>query len=325
MEHVRDESALRSFHAVLCAAHEADFEDLPADPIEDFQPLLVRPEQPDERHLLLLARVAGVPVGAVAVTCPTRDNTGCANVDVTVHPAHRRRGHGRALLRRSCEEATAQGRRRLFFVSPGGLDGTDGPAAPLLRSVGARPVLENVRRVLDLTAHQVGAPAPVPPGYRLVSWVDQAPDAVVAGLAYLVGRMTLDAPMGEMDYEQEVWDAERYRAREAAASERGRTRIATAVVHETTGAVAGLTDIGLHLRTEPTLAFQWDTIVDPVHRGHGLGFVLKTHNHARLVELAPQVRRVSTWNAVSNSFMVAVNDRLGFAPAERWTEWQLDL
>ena len=74
--------------------------------------------------------------------------------------------------------------------------------------------------------------------------------------------------------------------------------------------------------TRPTVA---DTIVDPDHRGHGLGLVLKTWNHAFLAESAPGVRWVNTWNARSNTFMIRVNEQLGFEPMETWGEHQLDL
>ena len=39
----------------------------------------------------------------------------------------------------------------------------------------------------------------------------------------------------------------------------------------------------------------------------------------------PDLRWVNTWNATSNSFMIDVNEALGFRIAEKWTEWQLDL
>lgn len=105
---------------------------------------------------------------------------------------------------------------------------------------------------------------------------------------------------------------------------RNRLRVATAVVHEATGAVAGMTDLGVN-RDRREVAYQWDTIVDPDHRGQGLGLLLKAHNLALLRSSAPEARWVNTWNALSNTHMVAVNDRLGFVPVERWSEWELDL
>jgi hypothetical protein len=33
---------------------------------------------------------------------------------------------------------------------------------------------------------------------------------------------------------------------------------------------------------------------------------------------------MNTWNAESNTHMIAINERLGYRPVEYWTEWQLD-
>ena len=85
-----------------------------------------------------------------------------------------------------------------------------------------------------------------------------------------------------------------------------------------------MTDLGVN-RSRQEVAYQWDTIVERDHRGHGLGLVIKANNLALLCETALGVRWVNTWNALSNTHMVAVNDRLGFVPVERWTEWELRL
>lgn len=193
----------------------------------------------------------------------------------------------------------------------------------LARSVGAREVLSDVRRLLDLSGELPDPVAPPSP-YRVVQWVDRAPDELVDDVAALEGRMATDIPLGDMDWEPEVWDAARYRAKEAAAAARGRIRLATAAVDDRTGRAVGYTDIGVNA-SQPEVGYQWDTIVDPDHRGHGLGLVIKSHNLRLLRERLPATRWVNTWNAESNAHMVAVNDALGFHPVGRWAEWQLDL
>ena len=45
----------------------------------------------------------------------------------------------------------------------------------------------------------------------------------------------------------------------------------------------------------------------------------------RLAELEPEVRRVVTWNAGSNAYMIGINERLGYRILDRWHEWQLDV
>jgi GNAT superfamily N-acetyltransferase len=322
IQQVHDLATLRRFHDVASASNDHDYVAMPADPFEELVPLLDGKERAGELAFLYLWTSEGVPVGTVTLTLPTLDNLLSAHLDLSVHPDHRRRGHARELLRFGIAEVQARGRNRVFMEVPTLTDGP--PALALMTEVGAKPVLDDFRRLLDLSTHPAGEPAPVPAGYRVVQWVDHAPDEVVDGAAYLTGRMTLDAPMGEMDYEQEKWDAARYRDKEQAAQASDRMRIATAVVHDQSGAVAGITDIGVN-RSDGRVAYQWDTIVDPDHRGHRLGMVLKTWNHRLLTEQVPDVRFVNTWNAASNTFMIAVNDAMGFEPVELWTEWQLDL
>ena len=315
---------LRSFWAIEAAAQEHDYVALPADPIEELVPLLGGRPRAGEHVLLHLAREQGEPVGTLTLTLPLLDNLDVVHVDGQVHPPHRRRGYGRELLELAVRQVRRHRRSRVFVEAHSPLDGSQGRADALLRDLGFRPVLEEHRRLLDLEQHPVGTSADPPAGYRVEQWVDRCPDALVEGAARLAGRMTLDAPLGEMDYAPEVWDVGRYRDKEADAVARGRVRLATAVVHEASGAVAGVSDLGVN-RGRPEVAYQWDTIVDPPHRGHRLGMALKEHNHALLVRELPGVRWVNTWNATTNTHMLTVNDALGFTPMERWWEWQLDL
>jgi GNAT superfamily N-acetyltransferase len=321
---VTDLDALRTFRAVQAAAHDHDYLALPADSVEEFAPLLDGTGSTGEVVDLHLGMDGGVPVGTLTLTFPTLDNLSTASLGLTVHPDHRRRGHARALLDFGITQVQARGRNRIFFEVPSAGGGSQAQARPLMEEVGAKPVLEDVRRLLDLAKHPVGEPVHPPTGYRIVQWVERAPDDVVGGAAYLTGRMSVDSPMGEMDYQQESWDAARYREKEAEMVARHRTRLATAVVHVETGAVAGLTEIGVN-RDHPEVAYQWTTIVDPDHRGHGLGLVLKSWNHRLLTERVPDTKLLNTWNAASNSFMIAVNETLGFEVVDHWTEWQLDL
>ena len=320
---VQDRAALTAWHDVVASSLTSDYVALPGDPIEENVPLLDGsvPEA-GERLLFRLGEVSGEPVAAVALSLPTLDNLTAVSIDLHVLPERRRKGFGRQALAAALEETAALGRPRVFFEAPSPLAGGAGPADALLSSVGARPVLTEVRRLLDLR-DPLAEPPPAPPGYRLVQWVDRVPEEHVDAMAHLMYRMSTDVPLGEMDWEPEKWDAARYRQKEDAAIGRGRMRVATLAVHEETGTAVGFTDIGVSRYAWET-AYQWETIVQKEHRGHGLGFVLKAHNHRQLVEKSPTSRWVNTWNAASNTHMIAVNERLGFRPMEHWTEWQLD-
>ena len=321
---VKELPALEDFHAVSSAALDHDHVALPADPIEEIRPVIEGHQPPGEHFTYYVGYDDGVPVASLCVVLYTLDNLTSANVEARVHPAYRRRGFGRQLMQHAVDVVRSAGRTRIFVEGHWHPDGSEGPGFPLLRSIGARPVLDDYRRLLDVSEVPVGEPAAVPDGYRVEQWVDVAPDELVDGLAYLIYRMVLDAPMGDMEYEPEKWDRDRYRGTEENMQRRQRTRFTTVVVHEETGDVAGMTEIVVNLAV-PEIAYQWNTIVDPAHRGKKLGMVLKSWNHRALVERVPQVRWVNTWNAASNSFMIDVNEALGFRIAEKWTEWQLDL
>lgn len=308
---------LEDLQSVMAAALAHDFVALPADPIEERAPWLERDEIAGERTVMHVGRDGGVPVAALSMSLPVLDNLRVVNAELEVHPDHRGRGFGRSMGEHLVAETRAHGRDRVFSA----VSTTAG--RQLAEALGAKPVLDDVRRVLDLHAFPPLARPAAPPGYRVVMWQDRAPDEWVEGAAYLNGRMTIDAPMGEMGYEPEKWDAARYREREQAAADRRRRMVVAAAVHES-GQVAGITEIGISL-TAPEIGYQWDTIVDPDHRGHGLGLLLKHWNHAQLVEVQPQVRWVNTWNAASNSFMIRVNEAVGYRVMDTWTEYQLDL
>lgn len=322
---VRTVADLEAFQIVEEATLAHHFVGLPADPMEERLPLLDGTARAgDLTRLWVGFRDDGRPVGSLSITLPLLDNLDVANVDGAVHPEASGRGLGKELLAYALSVVRAEGRSRVFIEAPWLPDGQPGPAFGMLSAAGARRVLDDDRRILDLHTHPPGDPAAVADGYQVVQWTDHAPEPLVEGCAYLLGRMILDMPMGESDYEQEKWDVARYRASEQDAMDRGRTRVSTAAVHVASGAVAGVSDIGIN-RRRPDVCYQWNTIVDPDHRGQGLGLVLKTHNHRHLLATCPEARWINTWNASTNAHMVPINDQLGFRVAERWSEWQLDL
>ena len=168
------------------------------DPIEEFVPL-IEGKQPSGEHVTYYVGYDGdTPVAALTVSTWTLDNLTSANIEPHVHPAYRRQGLGRELLMFAIDAVRAMGRTRIFLEAHWLPDGSEGPGFALLRSVGAKPVLDDYRRLLDLQAFPVGTPTPVPDGYRVERWYDRAPEAVVDGIAYLLHRMVLDAPMGDM-------------------------------------------------------------------------------------------------------------------------------
>jgi GNAT superfamily N-acetyltransferase len=263
------------------------------------------------------------PVGWALLELPTRDNTHSGLLEFQVDPAHRRRGVGAALWDAAVTLMRDEGRRLLIVEAR-----EDSPLAEFLQVRGA------TRGQLDVGRHQrldsvdaglvarllSGAEA-ASAGYRVVGWTGPAPEEqlsrVVDGLHALN-----DAPMGELDYGPERWDPGRVRRRDLAVESAG-LRMHTLVAIAPDGSTAGSTEVAV--AEDGAFAWQWGTSVAPAHRGHRLGMLLKASMVRRLRAEEPALTVVSTWNADSNTHMVAINDALGYVPVERMGEWQLDV
>lgn len=316
--HVQDDSVARDLHALESARLRHD---LPAYPELDPEVGRARVDAPGHTVEHWGVRVNGELVGYAELTLPMLENLQNAHIEGFVHPGHRRQGIASALFAHCLKRS--QGRTKISSFleapAPNGVEHADGAGVLFLEAMGLRRVLDEVRRRLDLDTTTVPAHEE-PPGYRLVSWTGPAPDDLVEGLAYLEGRLIGDIPMGEMDWEPEVYDAARWRAFEAATAARLRTHYVTAAVAED-GTVAAWTGLLVDLRPR-THAYQITTIVDPGHRGRRLGTAVKLANlaHARAAE--PALTRIYTYNATDNAHMIAVNEAMGFRVAHLGVNFQ---
>ncbi|WP_158299659.1 GNAT family N-acetyltransferase [Glycomyces paridis] len=270
------------------------------------------------------ARVDGLVVGGYELVLFLKDNQHLANLELQVHPEHRRRGVGSALLAHAEARAAAHGRDT---VLTGVIDSVDG-AAPVDHSGqafaaarGYKNVDNEIHRRNDLFAVEDDDLARLyveawekAAGYELVQWVNHAPEDLVEGIAAMRARMYTDPPMGEeLDIRPAVYDAERVRDEERVRADRGELQLAAAVRHVESGEIAGLTDL-LVWPGQEDHAGQNDTIVDPAHRGHRLGTILKIANQRLLRSYRPRLRYVHTWNAEVNSHMIAINEAVGYRP-----------
>jgi GNAT superfamily N-acetyltransferase len=133
--------------------------------------------------------------------------------------------------------------------------------------------------------------------------------------------MSTDAPLGDLQTEEEVWDVDRVRAQHESMRSGGRRILVSVVRHVPSGHYVGYTDVHVPAG-DPTLAYQQDTLVLREHRGCGLGARLKAATALRLMDELPSVRSVRTWNADDNTHMLAVNRRLGYVVDGYSREWQ---
>ena len=329
---VTDEADLARWWQIDDATMAADHVGLPADPMSELLPVLAGPVAGFD-VALWLAVVAGTPVGAVKLSLPLHDNRHVATLDVAVHPDQRGRGYGGQVIEAMVSRIRDLGRSvvQVEICRPLGEDPGPSPATRIATRLGAVPAHVEWRRVLDVAAPEpagladlAAAAAGVAKDYSLVQWVGRAAEPDLEDLTELMAMMSTDAPQGELDVEPEVWDVARYLANQDDAEARGRRRYAVAARDEVTGRLVGFTDIGVNLAA-PAVGYQWDTLVRRDHRGHRLGLLMKLANLRQLRAQSPQTRYLNTWNAVSNTPMVSVNEALGYRPVEAWEEWQLHL
>ena len=260
-----------------------------------------------------LATDGRTAVGWYRLELPAKENPHLGRVDLVVHPAERRRGVGRALLRHAASRAAAHGRTAL---SGGARDGSGGEA--FARWAGAKPGLVEVQRVLDIGKLEKGRLARLrgpaeraAAGYSLVSWVGPVPEEYIEQAAMVYNAMA-DAPR-DPEVSHEEWDAQRVRERvNELRPQYGMRDYAVAARHDDTGELAALTEISVD-PADPGWGFQQFTVVTRKHRGHRLGLLLKIAMMELLATTEPQLERIVTWNGQSNEHMIAVNEAMGYA------------
>ncbi|MDQ6895386.1 MAG: GNAT family N-acetyltransferase [Actinomycetota bacterium] len=298
---------------------------------------------PYARELRFVAEVDGTIVGRGYAGLPLSEEPEKAFVNVWVHPMHRRRGVGTALLRGIGRATRNAGRTRLhaWALSSGG---SGRPEVAARTGVGSVPaddpgvrfaaangfILQQVERMsrLDVSAER-GRLRPVldaaeevaAPTYRTVAWRGFAPEERLEDLAWIWSRMSTDAPHGDIAVEEQVWDADRVVSAERRLASGDRYLLTAAAEHVASGRLVALTS--LTAPHDPGRAAQQDiTLVTREHRGHRLGTLVKAANLVQLAELAPEAPAVYTWNAEENRPMLDVNELLGFQTVGVEGQWE---
>ena len=318
-----DEAALSAWTDLHIAVEEAD---LPGDPpiSRIVQAGMLRHPWPGTHRRVWLAMAGREAVGLLDVDVSLVDNLDSAPLAIEVHPQHRRRGVGRALLDAARRAAAADGRHRLVAEAAFG-----GAGEAFAREVGARPVLVETQSRLELAhfdedehARLLADAREHSQAYSLLRWVGPTPQEHLDAMAELTTRMSTDVPLEDLDWEPELFDADRLRESDRRSELRGNISYVTAARHDASGQVVGFTRIVV-APDQRVAAFQWQTIVLPGHRGHRLGTLVKLENLAHLRAHEPTVRTVDTGNAASNGPMLRVNRAMGFRPVREWAEWEI--
>ncbi|MGO1511066.1 MAG: GNAT family N-acetyltransferase, partial [Actinomycetales bacterium] len=271
------------------------------------------------------------------------DNTSSCALEVFVRPAHRGKGLGRFLADRLTDIAREAGRTTVQtwadHASPG--DGLE----PLAPSTGAGAIgldrsarfarargmrLEQVERhsVLQVDGWPERwrealdeALTHTLPTDEVLTFEGPTPEEELEHIAELMRRMSTDIPLGGLDWEEEVWDADRVRRADANSLSSGHRRQLRTVVRDmTTGALVAHSILVVPVGRP--VAWQGDTLVMKEHRGRRLGTIVKLANQLALLEQFPGTERIHTWNAVENSHMLDVNHAMGFELVALEGAWQ---
>ncbi len=278
----------------------------------------------------IVGRADGRIVAAAFVEGSLLDNLDIGNVQVNVHPDHRRRGYGTQVLGRCEAVAREHGRTTILTMCDwpfaGHPEGDGDAGVEFARRHGYTMSLVEIQRRLDLPVSEetldrlAASAAEKHAGYTLRSWSGPVPEELLQGWAEVTSALMTEAPMGEVAREPEVPDPAVVREAEALAVAQGRQMYATAALDED-GRVVAYTNFGVNTEGSPR-AYQWGTLVRPEHRGHRLGMAVKVANLRLLQRERPDLGQVVTWNAEVNAHMIGVNEELGFVPVERAGELQ---
>ena len=287
-----------------------------------------------KRFDLLAAREPGGPIlGVGMMELPLRDNQHSADITVAVHPAHRRRGVGSAVVEGMAEHGRADGRVVLNTIVDLPLHrAADHPSLSFAPKLGFEAMLTGNTRHLDVPLVEARmdelraevARARDAATYRILTFEAPWPAEYLQDQCTLFQCMSTDEPHGDEGHEVEIWDAERVRENDVFHAERGARFLIAVAQHIASGRLVACTELSIAAEA-PRQAWQMLTVVLPEHRGHRLGLAVKLANLETLARHAPEVRVVVTGNAVVNGPMIAVNDMMGFEVAGEGIFWQRHL
>ena len=318
-----DERQLRACHDMIVAAQPTDDPNVPPPSLPVLRGWLGYAFAGEPQQCWLATAESGTPLGSYALGLPERENRDNGFVELLAAAGSRRRGIGTALLAHAAGQASQAGRGLLM----GGAR-LDGPGIAFAEAIGATAGLQDARRILDIGPglHAKlpglrGSAAEHAAGYSLRQWTGLTPDDEVGGVCQLYTALA-DAPHDAV-VEPVIWDPPRLRAAEQRSVVQGTRDYSIAAIHDQTGDMAALTQVGVDPAGEPGWAYQQITAVTRAHRGHRLGMLLKVAMLEWLAVAEPQIRQIMTFNAVPNEHMIAVNEALGHRVSDYFQSFEL--
>ncbi len=275
-------------------------------------------------HLRYVGLADGAPVALGHLELPRNPaNDQLAFVQLEVDPGLDRRV-ARPLVAHLVAGAAADGRTSVMAF--GRL--TDAEDADW-RSVGLTRRQVERMSVVDLTAVDAGLmQAWVDdgrsrnPDFELVRWQGRCPARHIEAFAAAKTAMS-DAPLDELEWNDEVWTPETVAVDEAAWRALG-YEVAVLMALTPGGEAAAMTAVLLNTY-RPAASWQGDTVVLAAHRGRRIGRWIKAAMWQWLRAERPGVTRLMTGNADSNQHMLAINVAMGYRPDHEMAVWQNDI
>ncbi|MCC3764272.1 GNAT family N-acetyltransferase [Glycomyces sp. TRM65418] len=321
---------------VMRATHAADHPENPAPHRNTFVKGLAYPP-PDEDEAHYVAVEDGKVLAVMGIGLPNRANLHFAWAWINVHPDHRRRGIGTALVERFFAYAREHGRTELTLDThmtwEGGVE-RDKAGQLFLERHGFKLALTCINRrcavdALDPAVEQElleQAQAAAGDDYEIISWIGRTPEELIETMARIDSTILAEVPLGDLELEPETIDADLKRAKAERGEAIGIVPIQTVARHRESGEVVANTAVFAHA-DDPgyTDAYQGITIVDPAHRGHRLGLLLKLVNLRLVRERYPHLRAIWTDNADVNAPMIGINVTLGYEIVDAVGEFQIKL
>ena len=265
-----------------------------------------------------------VGYGVVNRTLNEPENAHLRWTEIGVSGKHRRRGVGRALLRRLVDAVADQGDDLVFMAQA-----TDRvpSGAEFAKAIGAKPGLDMKTNQLDLSkvdrAKVEEWAAISPKGYRLERVDDTVPTELVAPYIQASNGMN-DAPRGDLKIADWKLTEEQIRERESWFKQTGTEWWLLVAIHEASGDGAGFTEVSYDPKVSHVIWQQGTAVID-AHRGHQLGMWMKAVMLKRILAERPKALFIRTGNANTNAQMLGINTQLGFVQAWSACLWQISL
>lgn len=240
----------------------------------------------------------------------------------SVHRDHRRQGLGRAWLPLLLELMDRHGRTVVTISTD------EEPGHAFLRWMGAHAKNGDAESRLQLdqvawamVSRWIEDGPRRSPSTRLEIYDGRIPESMWDEYSAELSRLLNTIPFGQLDHGEIVVTRAHMRdwyERIDAFQETTHTVVA----REPDGSMSGMTDVSWspHL---PAVIDQRFTGVRPDARGRGIGKWIKAAMLEHVRTLHPAARWVSTWNAVSNEPMLAINHRLGFRRCREGADYQI--